>query len=160
MPSSLPGDGAYGRGCVDFTPDVDPMVRLLRQPTGTGCAGLGIQCAVDELSWSESDRDLKVLVVIGDGDFEDDPIDPDSARSLAASRGISIVPVYCGDPTDTWERRTWGRLLDDEDGASMLPGSGTEMEQLLRTLARRRGFVDATAARGQASCSHSVGSST
>jgi hypothetical protein len=112
------------RGWVEiatpFTTDLDLVsMKLFALTTngGTELVGRVTRTAVDELGWSEDPHALKILVVAGNESAEQDQqVDFRTVCKDAATRGIVIDSIYCGDPDDALAP-AWRELATRADGA-------------------------------------------
>lgn len=98
---------------VPFTTDLDWIADELFTMRTSGRAeyhGAAVARAADELDWSRDPRDLKLIFIAGNEDFDQGPVDFRQAMAVAASRDISVNTIFCGDYTR-------GQRLGWEEGA-------------------------------------------
>lgn len=98
---------------VPFTTDLDWIADELFTLRTSGRAeyhGAAVARAADELNWSNDPRDLKLIFIAGNEDFDQGPVDFRQAMAIAASRDISVNTIFCGDYTR-------GQRLGWEEGA-------------------------------------------
>ena len=98
---------------VPFTTDLDWVADELFTLRTAGRAeyhGTAVARAVQELDWSRDPRDLKLIFIAGNEDFDQGPVDFRRAMAMAASKDISVNTIYCGD----YDR---GRRLGWDEGA-------------------------------------------
>ena len=103
---------------VALTSDLDHVSEALFGISisgGSEYCGEVIQRATDELKWSESNRDLKLIFIAGNEPFTQGPIDYRKACKAAIAKGITINTIHCGQGIpEGWLK---GALLTD--GKSM-----------------------------------------
>jgi hypothetical protein len=115
----------YVRRVLPFTTDLDRVSEelfALRTNGGDEYCGTVIQTALDELRWSSSPADLKVVFIAGNEPFTQGPVSFRKACARARSRGIAINTIHCG-PRDEGERTGW------KDGALLADGSYSIIDQ-------------------------------
>lgn len=98
---------------VPFTTDLDWIADELFTLRTSGRAeyhGAAVARAADELNWSRDPRDLKLIFIAGNEDFDQGPVDFRQAMAIAASRDINVNTIFCGDYTR-------GQRLGWEEGA-------------------------------------------
>lgn len=98
---------------VPFTTDLDWIADELFTLRTSGRAeyhGAAVARAADELNWSNDPRDLKLIFIAGNEDFDQGPVDFRQAMAIAASRDINVNTIFCGDYTR-------GQRLGWEEGA-------------------------------------------
>jgi len=103
---------------VPLTDDLDRVSEVLFAipvSGGSEYCGAVIQTATNDLEWSESNRDLKLIFIAGNEPFSQGPVDYRAACKAAIEKGISVNTIHCGNgiPED-WRD---GALLTD--GKSM-----------------------------------------
>jgi len=90
----------YLRQLLPFTTDLDWVSETLFGLYAEGryeYAGVAIQSAVEELRWSRSPSDLKMIYIAGNEPFEQGPVRSEQALRLANRRGIVVNTIYCGE---------------------------------------------------------------
>jgi hypothetical protein len=95
----LPKKGGYIRQIVPLTTDLDKMSEELFALTTNGgqeYCGWVIREAADELRWSDSMDDLKVIFVAGNEPFTQGPVNYKDACAKAIERGIVVNTIHCG----------------------------------------------------------------
>jgi len=115
----------YVRQVLPFTTDLDRLSERLFALTTLGgeeYCGTAIQAALDQLQWSPSPADLKVVFIAGNEPFSQGPVDYRRACARARSKGIVVNTVHCG-PRHDGERRGW------RDGAAMAYGLFSAIDQ-------------------------------
>ena len=90
----------YIRQVVSLTTDLDDVSEKLFALTTQGgqeYAGQVITTAIDELEWSESSEDMKLVIIAGNEPFTQGPVTYQSACARAQSKGVIIDTIHCGD---------------------------------------------------------------
>ena len=90
----------YLRKLMPFSQDVDWLSDQLFQMRIGGnreYSGAAIQAAVQELDWSRSSRDIKLLFIAGNESFSQGPVSFRRAIAQARKRGITVNTIFCGD---------------------------------------------------------------
>jgi hypothetical protein len=89
----------YVRQVLPFTTDLDRVSEALFALTTNGgeeYCGTVIRTALDDLRWSPSARDLKVVFIAGNEPFSQGPVDFRAATRRAHERGIVVNTIHCG----------------------------------------------------------------
>lgn len=97
--SSLPQAEGYIRMILPLTTDLDRVSEelfALRTNGGSEFCGMVIKRAADDLEWSGSNEDLKVLFIAGNEPFTQGPVSYREACRAAAGRGIGVNTIHCG----------------------------------------------------------------
>ncbi|HYD42355.1 MAG TPA: vWA domain-containing protein [Anaeromyxobacter sp.] len=97
--SGLAEEGHWIRQVSPFTDDLDRVSEQLFALTthgGDEYCGAVIARAVDDLGWSTSPDDLKLVFIAGNEPFTQGPIDFRIAVKRAAAKGISVNTIHCG----------------------------------------------------------------
>lgn len=115
--SSIPKDKGYIRMIVPFTTDLDKVSEelfALKTHGGDEYCGWVIQEASNQLKWSNSSDDLKVIFIAGNEPFTQGPVDYRPACQAAISKGIVVNTIHCGSEKDGLNGK-WnnGALLAD-----------------------------------------------
>ena len=105
----------YIRQVVSFTPDLDRVSEALFSLTTNGgdeYCGYAIQTAVNDLQWSQSERDIKVLFIAGNEPFTQGSVSFKEAINQAKARDITVNTIHAG-PYDEGIEQSWqaGALL-------------------------------------------------
>lgn len=114
-----PAECGYLARLTELTDDLDLVSEQLFGLTAAGgdeFAGLAIRRATEELAWSGSADDLKVIVLAGNETLTQGKVDWKQACTEAIARGISVNTIYCG--TDGQ-----ARALGWEEAAQLAEGS-------------------------------------
>ena len=118
---SLPAEEGYMRMIVPLTDDLDRVSEELFKLTtngGSEYCGQAIDQATRELAWSKSNRDLKCIFIAGNEPFTQGPIPFRDACHKAASAGITVSTIFCGDH-NLGIRTQWAEGAKLADGSYM-----------------------------------------
>ncbi|MHC4713933.1 MAG: vWA domain-containing protein [Planctomycetota bacterium] len=115
----LPAEDGYMRQVLPLTTDLDKASEELFALQVGGSreyCGQVIQVAAQELHWSDSAGDLKVLFIAGNEPFTQGGVDYRTACKGAISKGITVNTIFCG-PFEEGVRTDWknGAVLADGD---------------------------------------------
>lgn len=108
----------YIEQMLALTGDLDAVSQKLfglRTNGGSEFCGAVIGRSLNDLNWSSNPTDLKMIYIAGNEAFNQGPIDYKEECKRAASRGIFINTIYCGN-YDQGVREFW------KDGASCSNG--------------------------------------
>ena len=123
--TSLPSSEGYIRMVTPLTNDLDQISEdlfSLKTNGGDEFCGQVIKRAVDQLEWSESSSDLKIIFIAGNEPFTQGDISYKLACKLAKEKEIVVNTIYCGDYRKGVET-FW------KDGASITGGVYMSIEQ-------------------------------
>ena len=84
---------------VALTDDLDRVSEALfgiPVSGGSEYCGQVIQTATNELKWSESNRDLKLIFIAGNERFTQGPVNYRDACKAAIAKGIMVNTIHCG----------------------------------------------------------------
>jgi hypothetical protein len=115
----LAASGGYVRQVLPFTTDLDRVSEELFGLTTNGgqeYCGTVIQAALDQLRWSPSPRDLKVVFIAGNEAFSQGPVDFRRVTARALAQGIVVNTIHCG-PRALGEQTGWSEGARLADGA-------------------------------------------
>ncbi len=90
----------YIRQVTMFTTDLDKISEklfALKTNGGSEFCGQVIDVSLKQLSWSESDTDLKMIFIAGNEPFNQGEIDYRKSCQKAVNRNITINTIFCGD---------------------------------------------------------------
>ena len=96
---SLGKDTGYVRMILPLTTDLDKVSEELFALTTNGgdeYCGTVIKAATEQLSWSASDEDLKVIVIAGNEPFTQGEVDYRKACPAAVAKGVIVNTIHCG----------------------------------------------------------------
>jgi von Willebrand factor type A domain-containing protein len=119
-----PGSG-YVRQVLPFTTDLDRVSEELFGLTtygGEEYCGTVIQAALDQLRWSPSPADLKVVFIAGNEPFSQGPVDFHRVCTRARARDVVVNTIHCGSVQEG-EQTGW------KDGAVLAAGSFSTIDQ-------------------------------
>ncbi len=95
----LPMKDGYIRNIVPFTTDVDLISEKLFELTTNGgsehCPQVVVR-SLDEMKWSKSDDDLKLIIIAGNEEFQQGPIKTIVACKKAKEMGVYVNTIFCG----------------------------------------------------------------
>ena len=121
----LPAARGYLRRVLPFTTDLDRVSEELFALTTNGgdeYCGTVLQAALDQLAWSSSPADLKVIFIAGNEPFTQGPIDFRRVCQRAARAGIAVNTIHCGS-------RAEGETTGWAEGARLAYGSFSTIDQ-------------------------------
>lgn len=96
---SLSAESLHIRRAICFTDDLDRVSEELFALTTNGgqeYCGAVIGKSIDQLDWSPSGDDLKMIVIAGNEPFSQGPVDFHESCSESISKGITITTIFCG----------------------------------------------------------------
>ncbi len=99
--NSLPSKKGYIRQIVPFTTDLDKVSEelfALKTNGGDEYCGWVIKEASEQLKWSSSSDDLKVIFIAGNEPFTQGPVDYRQSCKAAISKDIVVNTIHCGSP--------------------------------------------------------------
>jgi hypothetical protein len=122
---SIPTSQGHVRRVLPFTGDLDRVSEELFALTTNGgdeYCGTVIQTALDELRWTPSPADLRVVFIAGNEPFTQGPVNFRKACARARARGIVVNTIHCGS-REAGERTGW------RDGALLADGAYSIIDQ-------------------------------
>jgi hypothetical protein len=90
----------YIRQVTMFTTDLDKISEklfALKTNGGSEFCGQVIDVSLKQLSWSESDTDLKMIFIAGNEPFNQGEVDYRKSCQKAVNKNITINTIFCGD---------------------------------------------------------------
>ncbi|MCA6379745.1 MAG: VWA domain-containing protein [Cytophagales bacterium] len=126
----LPGREGHIRMVSGFTTDLDLISEKLfslRTNGGNEYCGQVIHTSLQQLNWSVSSNDLKVIFITGNEPFTQGSVSYRTANSNAKKKGVVVNTIYCGDFNE-------GINTNWKDGADMTGGSYMSIEQNQKTV--------------------------
>ena len=90
----------------------------LKTNGGSEYCGWVIQDAVENLKWSKSNEDLKVIIIAGNEPFTQGPRDYKVTCKQSITNGIVVNTIFCGN-CDEGVRTNWKDGADRADGKYM-----------------------------------------
>jgi len=106
---------------VPMTNDLDLVSEKLfelKTNGGDEYCGWTIEDATKNLKWSESNEDLKIIIIAGNEIFTQGKVDYKEACKKAITNGIVVNTIYCGD-CEEGIRFLWKDAADRADGKYM-----------------------------------------
>lgn len=123
--SALSSEGGYIRQVVPLTTDLDRVSEqlfALKTHGGDEFCGQVIQKATQQLEWSQSKRDLKIIYIAGNEPFTQGPVHFQTAITAAKERGIVVNTIFCG-PAEEGAHTGW------TEGATVAGGKSFSINQ-------------------------------
>jgi hypothetical protein len=125
----LPASEGHIRQVSALTEDLDVISEKLfslRTNGGNEFCGQAIKAALNQLEWSTSNDDLKMIFIAGNEDFKQGNVSYRLACDAAKKKGIIVNSIYCGDVND-------GISLGWKNGAELAAGAFMNIDQNNRT---------------------------
>ncbi|NJN78323.1 MAG: VWA domain-containing protein [Saprospiraceae bacterium] len=119
--SGLAATDGYIRQVSALTTDLDLISeKLFAMKTNGGdeYCGWTIQNVTNDLEWSKSNEDLKLIIIAGNEPFNQGKVDYKVSCKAAITKGIMINTIHCGD-YETGVRTFWKDGADLADGEYM-----------------------------------------
>ena len=119
--SGLPSEEGYIRMVVNLTDDLDEISEKLFALTTNGgdeFCGEVIKRSIDQLNWSDSRADLKMVFIAGNEPFTQGNVSYITACNLAKDHDIVVNTIYCGD-YNAGIKTMWKKGADLTDGSYM-----------------------------------------
>jgi hypothetical protein len=126
----LPSSEGYIRQVSGLTSDLDLISEklfALSTNGGNEFCGHVIQTSLNQLAWSTSAADLKMIFIAGNEPFTQGSVSYRLACSVAKEKGVVVNTIYCGD-FDEGLHSNW------KDGADRTGGSYMSIEQNRKTV--------------------------
>jgi hypothetical protein len=123
--STIPESEGYLRMIVPLSEDLDRISEELFKLTTNGgdeYCGRAIQAAVKGLTWTPSNKELKIIFIAGNEPFTQGGIDYRQSCKEAISQGIMVNTIFCGD-YQTGIQTNW------KDGADLADGNYMNIDQ-------------------------------
>jgi hypothetical protein len=127
---NLPSSEGYIRQVSGLTDDLDVISEklfALRTNGGSEFCGNVIRTSLNQLAWSTSDADLKMIFIAGNEEFTQGPVSYHAACGSAKEKGVIVNTIYCGQ-FEEGLRTNW------KDGANIAGGTYMSIEQDRRTV--------------------------
>lgn len=128
--AGLSSDEGFIRQVSALTEDLDVMSEKLFSLSTNGgneFCGQVIKTALNQLAWSSSNADLKMIFIAGNEPFTLGSVSYKLACGAAKEKGVIVNTIYCGDSND-------GVALSWKHGAELTGGSFMSIEQNTRTV--------------------------
>ncbi len=98
--SGLSVRNGYIRQVIPFTTDMDLVSKHLFDLTTNGgdeYCGQVILTSLNELKWTNSQQDLRLIYIAGNEPFTQGPVHYNQACQLANKKGVVVNTIFCGD---------------------------------------------------------------
>ncbi|HZY81880.1 MAG TPA: vWA domain-containing protein [Cyclobacteriaceae bacterium] len=128
--SGLPSTLGYIRQVSALTDDLDLISEklfALRTNGGDEYCGQVIKTSLDELEWSASNADLKLIFIAGNEPFTQGAVQYRTACALARERDVVVNTIFCGPYGE-------GVETDWKNGATITGGTYMAIEQDRKTV--------------------------
>jgi hypothetical protein len=128
--SGLPITNGYIRQVSPLTTDLDVVSEklfALRTNGGNEYCGQVIKTSLNELEWSASPEDLKMIFIAGNEPFNQGVVPYSQACALAKDKGVVVNTIFCGD-IDEGVSTFW------KQGADLTSGTYMSINQDERTV--------------------------
>lgn len=128
--SGLPSSEGYIRQVSGLTDDLDLISEKLFALTtngGSEFCGQVIKTSLNELAWSTSTADLKMIFIAGNEPFTQGSVSYNLACSLAKEKGVVVNTIFCGDFNE-------GISTSWKNGADITGGSYMSIQQNSKTV--------------------------
>ncbi|HEX8441657.1 vWA domain-containing protein [Archangium sp.] len=122
---TLSREGGFIRQVVPLTTDLDRVSEqlfALKTNGGNEYCGQVIQKATQQLEWSKSKKDLKLIYIAGNEPFTQGPVAHSTAIAAAKEHGIVVNTIHCG-PAEVGARSGWA------EGAKLAGGQPFNIDQ-------------------------------
>jgi hypothetical protein len=126
----LSSDEGYIRQVSALTEDLDVISEKLFSLSTSGgneFCGQVIKASLNQLAWSASSADLKMIFIAGNEPFTLGGVSYELACGAAKEKGVVVNTIYCGDFND-------GIALDWKRGANLTGGAFMNIEQNSKTV--------------------------
>jgi len=126
----LPSSEGYIRQVSALTNDLDLISEklfALRTNGGSEFCGHVIRTSLNQLDWSASSADLKMIFIAGNEPFTQGSVSYREACALAKEKGVIVNTIYCGDFNE-------GMNSNWKDGAEIAGGTFMSIEQNSKTV--------------------------
>jgi hypothetical protein len=118
---NIPAGEGHVRMVLSLTDDLDKVSEelfALKTRGGQEYCGTVIQKAVQGLSWSTSNDDLKTIFIAGNEPFTQGKVDYKKSCKAAIKKGITVNTIFCG-PYQTGVATQWKHGSELADGSYM-----------------------------------------
>lgn len=118
---TLSGENGFIQQLSPLTTNLDLISEklfALRTNGGNEYCGQVIQKATEQLAWSDSRKDLKLIYIAGNEPFTQGPVDFRKAVSKAIGKGVVVNTIHCGDER-TGMTTGWMEAAKLADGSFM-----------------------------------------
>ncbi|MEM8909635.1 MAG: VWA domain-containing protein [Bacteroidota bacterium] len=122
----------YIRQVVPLSTDLDlisEQLFALSTNGGEEYCGYVLKSAMDELAWSNNDNNLKMIFIAGNEAFNQGPVDFRKISKAAATRGILINTIFCGDDQEGYNS-AWQTGADLANGRYLVINHNDEVAHI------------------------------
>lgn len=126
----LPSSEGYIRQVSTLTDDLDLISEKLfslRTNGGSEFCGQVIRTSLNQLDWSKSSADLKMIFIAGNEPFTQGSVSYREACALAKEKGVVVNTIYCGDFNE-------GLNSNWKDGSDIAGGTFMSIQQNTKTV--------------------------
>lgn len=126
----LPSSEGYIRQVSALTNDLDLISEklfALRTNGGNEFCGHVIRTSLNQLDWSNSSADLKMIFIAGNEPFTQGSVSYREACALAKKKGVVVNTIYCGDFNE-------GLNSNWKDGSDIAGGTFMNIQQNSKTV--------------------------
>ena len=119
----------YVRQVSPLTSDLDVLSEKLfslKTNGGNEYCGYAINSSLNQLGWTASEADLKMIFIAGNEDFTQGGVSYQSASATAKRKGVIVNTIYCGHVNE-------GISLGWKSGAELTGGSFMSIDQNSKT---------------------------
>ncbi len=130
--STLAANEGFLKQLVPLTNDLDlvsEQLFALKTNGGDEYCGWVIQHATQNLKWSESNEDLKIIIIAGNEAFTQGNVDYKKSCKEAITNGIVVNTIYCGN-CEEGIRYFWKDGADRADGQYMCINQNDEVAHI------------------------------
>ena len=123
--SELSGETYFIERKAGLTKDLDLVSEKLfslKTNGGNEYCGAVIKTSLKELDWSNSPKDLKLMIIAGNEPFDQGPVDFRNFCTEAKASGIQINTIFCGDYNE-------GKSVGWLEGARIAEGKYLNIDQ-------------------------------
>jgi hypothetical protein len=126
----LSSEEGYIRQVSGLSEDLDVISEklfALRTNGGNEFCGQAIHASLNQLAWSASNADLKMIFIAGNEEFTQGGVSIELACHVAKEKGVVVNTIYCGDVAS-------GISLGWKRGADLTGGTFMSIEQNMETV--------------------------
>jgi hypothetical protein len=126
----LPSSEGYIRQVSPLSQDLDVISEKLfslRTNGGSEFCGHVIKTSLNQLAWSASNADLKMIFIAGNESFTQGSVSYQLACAAAKEKGVVVNTIFCGDFNE-------GITTNWKDGADLTGGTFMSIEQNSKTV--------------------------
>jgi hypothetical protein len=126
----LPSSEGYIRQVSPLSQDLDVISEKLfslRTNGGSEFCGHVIKTSLNQLAWSASNADLKMIFIAGNEPFTQGSVSYQLACAAAKEKGVVVNTIFCGDFNE-------GITTNWKDGADLTGGTFMSIEQNSKTV--------------------------